>query len=267
MELGYSYGLTAKTEIGLNLDGSYTDDRNADPRRGGGCFYVPEFGGYFGFGCRDEKDTTARLGTLRAQISRSLSPENESPGMVGWIGIDLLENRSQEGEDFKPVSGAFNAGFSLYRTYDPIVLRVVFGYAHIPPEHIRGIGRWDRGDTISVSPSLLFAVNNVVSISATSNIQVTFSDTLNRQDNCNRCNYRRTVVSTGLGVSLLLWDRTTVYISGSTIASGDGGASFGAFIRHRLKKAEGSWWGRYRARVGGIAAGMIAGASIRDLTR
>ncbi|MBF2755563.1 MAG: hypothetical protein ISN29_09960 [Gammaproteobacteria bacterium AqS3] len=225
---------------------------------------------------------------LSAQISRSLSPENETPGMFGWLGIDLLENRSAEGEDFRRGRGAFNAGLSLYRTYDPIVLRVAFGYAHIPPEHIRDAGRFDRGDTISISPSVLFAVNNIVSISATSDIQVMFSDTLDRQD---RYGYRRTVVTAGLGVSLSLRDRTTIYISGSTFASASGGASFGVFVRHRLKrgdllaKLEGDgqsaevggttdsekgvdgWWGRNRARIGGIAAGLIFGASVRNLAR
>ncbi|MBF2755336.1 MAG: hypothetical protein ISN29_08780 [Gammaproteobacteria bacterium AqS3] len=276
-ELGYSYGLTEDIEVGLSLDASHTDDRNADPRRGGECIYAPTLGRYLGPRCRDEKDTTTRLGTLRAQISRGLSPENETPGAFGWVGFDLLENRSAEGEDFRRGRGAFNAGLSLYRTYDPIVLRIAFGYAHIPPEHIRNAGRFDRGDTISISPSVLFAVNNIVSISATSDIQVTFSDTLDRQD---RYSYRRTVVTAGIGVSLSLRDRTTVYISGSTFASAGGGASFGVFVRHRPRRddlladdsestesEQGTWWGRHRVKVWGIASGLIAASRVRDARR
>ncbi|MBF2755108.1 MAG: hypothetical protein ISN29_07605 [Gammaproteobacteria bacterium AqS3] len=294
LEFGYSYGLTEKTEIGLSLTGSYTDNRNADRFRDGRCRYVLELRRYVG--CRDEKDTTTRLGTLSAEISRSLSPENETPGVFGWFGIDLLDNRATEGENFERGSGAFNAGLSLYRTYDPIVLRVALGYIHRPPETVRG-DRWDRGDTLSVSPSVSFAVNNVVSVSATSSIQVTLSPTLNRQDDYG---YRTTSVSMGLGVSLSLRDRTTVYISGSTFAGSGGGASFGAFVRHRLQRRDllsdladaaeqadgeggpsdaggteveaakgsgGSWWDRHRVRVWGIAVGLAAGAKVRDVRR
>ncbi|MBF2755372.1 MAG: hypothetical protein ISN29_08975 [Gammaproteobacteria bacterium AqS3] len=143
-----------------------------------------------------------------------------------------------------------------------------------------------------------FAVNSIVSISATSDIQVTLSDALDRQDDCIGCDYRRTSVSTGLGVSLSLRDRTTVYISGSTFASAGGGASFGAFVRHRPQRrelladlvgggnqssedsspvdasnagteqdAQNGWWDRHRVRVWGIAVGLAAGAKVMDVRR
>ncbi|MBF2755373.1 MAG: hypothetical protein ISN29_08980 [Gammaproteobacteria bacterium AqS3] len=103
-EVGYSYGLTEKTAIGLSLTGSYTDNRSADPFRDL----------FSDLRVRDEKNTITRLGILTAEISRSISPENETPGVFGWLGIDLLENRATEGENFKRLSGAFNAGVSLY---------------------------------------------------------------------------------------------------------------------------------------------------------
>ncbi|MBF2754476.1 MAG: hypothetical protein ISN29_04355 [Gammaproteobacteria bacterium AqS3] len=198
--------------------------------------------------------------------------------MFGWIGIDLLENRAAEGLDIEPMSGAFNAGLSVYRTYDPIVLRVGLGYGH-RPEEPRAYGVWDEGDSFSISPAVSFAVNNIVSVSATASVRVKFSDTLDGQDNYS---HRQTTVTAGLGVGLSLWDRTTIYLSGSAFAGAGGGASFGAFARHRLRRdllpddAEGSepergawgeWWGRHRVKVWGIATGLIAGARVRDAGR
>ena len=284
LRFGYSYGLLKDTEIGLSLSGSYTDNRNANRFRDGRCRYDFELSRYVG--CRDEKDTTARLSTLGTQVSHSFSPENETPGVYGWLGIDLLENQATEGEDFERSNGDFNAGLSLYRTYDPIVLRVAFGYVHRPPENTPA-GRWDRGDTITVSPSVSFAVNHIVSITATTDIQMTQGDALDGLDDCIGCDYRRTVVYTGLGVSLSLRDRTALYISSSSVASGSGGASFGAFVRHRLKRFKlledessdegvqhgdktgswSTWWAKHRVRVWGIATGLAAAVKVRNIRR
>ncbi|MBF2754005.1 MAG: hypothetical protein ISN29_01925 [Gammaproteobacteria bacterium AqS3] len=213
--MGYSYGLNKNAELALNLRGVYVDERAS-------------------FGRFSYADTQTRISTLDAELGHRFSPENETPGIYGRFGITLLENRAQEGEDFEALSGDFSASLALYRTYDPIVLRLSIAYRNTVGRQTTDGDYYDSGDTVTISPTVSFAVNHLISISAIGDVQVIQKNEINSRNIAG--DYRRTIVRAGLGLSLSISDRTTLYASGSLVASGQDEASVGLFIRHRLRR-------------------------------
>ncbi|MBF2755526.1 MAG: hypothetical protein ISN29_09775 [Gammaproteobacteria bacterium AqS3] len=208
--LGYRYGLNARTEVSLNLSGTSAEQRAANSSR-----YITK--------------TNAKLDTLNAGLSYSLSPENETPAVFGHIDLTLFENRASAGQDWHTLPGSLGIGLTLYRTYDPVVLSFSSGYRHTPRQRSQA-GSTDTGDVLYISPSLTFAVNNSVSLSGNADVSIVQRNQLNGRG----AGIRRTVIRSGFGIGISPSAQFNLYFNYLFALSGSDETSLGLNVRYKM---------------------------------
>ncbi len=158
MTAGIRYGLTLDTELYSRITGVAEDRRtfNAD-----------------GISSK----TNTRPTDLWFGVNHRFSNDNDTPALLGFAELAVAENVAFEGEEV--VFGkSLMVGMTTYRAIDPLVLSLTTGYNYSEQRSV-GENLENPGDFFFISPSVGFAVNNLVTLTTGFRWQVRQRDEFN----------------------------------------------------------------------------------------
>ncbi len=144
MTAGVRYGLTLDTELYSRITGIAEDRRT-----------------FFKIGGTSDS-TNTRPTNLWFGVNHRFSNDNKTPALLGFAELAVAENVAFEGEEI--VFGkSLLLGMTTYRAIDPIVLSLTTGYNYSEQRDV-GDDLEKPGAFFFISPSVGFAVNNLVTL-------------------------------------------------------------------------------------------------------
>lgn len=157
--------------------------------------------------------------------------EGKSPALLGFAEIAAVERSQLPGstdtQDYSGHSGLIGA--TTYRVIDPVVLSFTGAYRINAPRVIN-TQSYIPGNYLLLNPSVSFAVNSDITLSAGLLWLNTRADMLNGQDQ----SIIRTSTDFSFGLAWLWDERTILSINNSANLSGSGGANLGLIWTHKL---------------------------------
>ena len=168
--------------------------------------------------------STSRFDSLWLGINHKLVEEGKSPAVLGFLEIAAAEkSQLPTASDTRMVSGkSALIGATTYRVFDPIVLALTAAYHLNAPRTIGGQS-YRPGNYLMLNPTMSFAVNNDISLSAGIQWRNVRSDRIDGAD----LGLLRTSTDLSLGLALQWDERSTLNFSSTANLSGRGGAGFG----------------------------------------
>ncbi len=208
---GVRYGLTLNTELYSRITGiaEYTRSINTDGRS-------------------NVKDT--RPSDLWFGINHRFSNDNETPALLGFAELALVEYVAWQDEDF--VHGkSLLIGMTTYRAIDPIVLSLSAGYNY---SHTRDVGDNEEnpGDFLFINPSMGFAINNLVSMTIGGRWQARDRDEYNGK----QWGIRTTKTSMDFGLGYSWSKKLTLQVNSRFDISGEPNASTSLNMIYKLSQ-------------------------------
>ena len=161
-------------------------------------------------------------------VNHRFSSDNDTPALLGFFEVALVENAAGEGNEFVYGKTAM-AGFTTYRTTDPLVLALTAGYRYGAERKLDKVDI-DPGDLIFINPNIAFAVNHEVTL--TSGLQWRWQqrDRVDNQDQGIRTT--QTKMEFGLGYA---WSRRLTLLANSRAdVTGDSGVEMGATFLYKF---------------------------------
>ena len=175
--------------------------------------------------------TNNRFDSFWLGVNHKLVEEGKSPALLGFVEIAALEKSllpgSTDSQNFSGRSGLIGA--TTYRVIDPIVLSFTAAYRINAPRDIKDQS-YIPGNFLMLSPSMSFAVNTDITLSAGLLWRNTRPDVLNGQDQ----GILRTSTDLNLGLAWLWDERTTLSINSKSNQSGSGGSDIGMTWTYKL---------------------------------
>lgn len=178
-----------------------------------------------------DSQTNSRFDSLWLGVNHKLIEEGKSPALLGFFEIAALEKSllpgSADSQNFSGRSGLIGA--TAYRVIDPIVLSFTAAYRINAPRDIKDQS-YIPGNFLVLSPSLSFAVNTDITLSAGLLWRNTRADVLNGQDQ----SMFRTSTDLNLGLAWLWNERSVLSINSKSNQSGSGGTDIGMTWTYKL---------------------------------
>ncbi len=173
----------------------------------------------------------SRFDSLWLGINHKFIEEGESPALLGFAEIAALErsylSSVADAQDYSGRAGLIGA--TTYRVIDPIVLSFTGAYRINAPRSINNQS-YTPGNFLLLSPSLAFAVNSDITLSAGLLWRNTRPDVINGQDQ----SLLRTSTDFNLGLAWLWSERSVLNFSSKANLSGSGGAELGMTWVYKL---------------------------------
>lgn len=178
-----------------------------------------------------DSQTNSRFDSLWLGVNHKLIEEGKSPALLGFFEIAALEKSLLPGaSDSKNFSGRSGLiGATTYRVIDPIVLSFTAAYRINAPRDVND-KNYIPGNFLVLSPSLSFAVNTDITLSAGLLWRNTRPDALNGQDQ----SILRTSTDLNLGLAWLWDERSVLGINSKSNQSGSGGSDIGVTWTYKL---------------------------------
>lgn len=214
MAISLRRGITPDTEIYATLVVDHTDTRE-------------QFAG------DRYADTSTRFTELSIGASREFVSEGESPGVVGYGELTLLENQASEGTQLVHAE-SMQIGATLYRTYDPVVISLSMGYLYNGTRPFDS-GSYDPGDIVYLTPSFSFAINNELSLSSAVYYRLHHPGRFAGQDT----GVRYSELQFGVGMSASRSDRLVLRMDGRFNISSNPKASITFEVSYNIPSAKG----------------------------
>lgn len=205
---GVRYGLTAKDEIYGRASGLVVDSRSESVT--GETF----------------KDSDTRLSDVWIGINHKFRDDVDKPALFAFGEVQIAENQSDGSTEY---GKSFLVGLTTYQTYDPIVLSLTGSYQHNLKTGDNG-NSYKQGNSISLSPSVGFAVNDKVTLTGGVNWRMQQASEYDGKTE----GIRRTTTSLNLGLGYALGKDNTLNFSVRPQVSGDGDVQLGMNWIHRF---------------------------------
>jgi len=150
-----------------------------------------------------------------------------------WVffEIALVENAAGEGNELVYGKTAM-AGFTTYRTTDPLVLSLTAGYRYSAERKLDKVDI-DPGDLIFINPNIAFAVNHEVTL--TSGLQWRWQQ-LDRVDNQDQ-GIRITQTKVGFGLGYAWSKHLTLLANSRADVTGDSGVEIGVTFLYKFSSS------------------------------
>ncbi len=194
--LGFRYGLTNRTEIYGR--GSYLHDRSRNS-------------GTFG----SSSSTESRFIDAWIGANYRFKFDGETPAMVGFAEFSVRENDATGNRSFK----SNMIGATVYKSIDPVVFSLTSAY-RFNRSYSSNFKKYKSGNVFLLTPSVSFAANNFVTLSAGVQWSSRQSDQVNKIEQ----GARKTSTDLVLGVSYSIDPKNSVGLSMRTNSSGRNGA-------------------------------------------
>ena len=158
-------------------------------------------------------------------MNHRLIREDSSPALLGFAEVALAEHQNNHTHSAKSIQ----LGLTTYRTTDPLVLAFTTAYRINRPYSTNGIA-YQSGNMLLISPSMSFAVNHLVTLSAGFNVRRQQADSVNglSQGSVN------TSTSFNLGLGYSYDERTMFNTTLRGNLSGGNGAEIGLTASFKL---------------------------------
>lgn len=168
--------------------------------------------------------STSRFDSLWLGINHKLIEEGKSPAVLGFLEIAAAEkSQLPTATDTRKVNGkSALIGATTYRVFDPVVLALTAAYHLNTPRTIAGQS-YRPGNYLMLNPTMSFAVNNDISLSAGIQWRNVKADSIDGQT----IGMLRTSTDLNLGLAFKWDERSTINFSSTANLSGRGGAGFG----------------------------------------
>jgi len=151
----------------------------------------------------------------------------DKPALLGFTEIQAAE---QQVDGNIAYGKAILLGLTTYQTYDPVVLSLT-GTTQLNTKRKDGNIDYQPGNSLSLSPSVGFAVNDKVTLSTGLTWRMRQADKLDGEEK----GIRRTNTSLDLGLGYALGKRDTLHLSTRPQVSGNGDVQVVANWIHRLE--------------------------------
>lgn len=178
-----------------------------------------------------DSQTNNRFDSLWLGVNHKLIEEGKSPALLGFVEIAAVERSLLSGatdsQDSYGHSGLIGA--TTFRVIDPIVLSFTGAYRINAPRDINNQS-YIPGNFLLLSPSMSFAVNSDITLSAGLLWRNTLPDIRNGQDQ----SLLRTSTDLNLGLAWLWDERSVLSINSKSNQSGSGGADIGMTWTYKL---------------------------------
>ncbi|WGZ93175.1 MAG: transporter [Candidatus Thiothrix putei] len=207
---GIRYGLTKDTEIYARAS-AIGIDRRAETASGDTL-----------------KDSESRFADAWLGVNQRIRDDADKPALFVFGEIQAAE-RQDSGKNIYGKS--LTAGFTTYQTYDPVVLSLT-GAAQLNATRKDGSTEHRPGNSLSLSPSVGFAVNDKVTLTTGLTWRLRQADNVDGKET----GIRRTTTSLDLGLGYALGKRDTLNLSARPQVSGNGDVQVVANWIHRLEK-------------------------------
>lgn len=177
--------------------------------------------------------SSSRFDSLWLGINHKLIEEGKLPALLGFVEIAAAEKSQLPGlNDTRTAVGKSGlVGATTYRIFDPVVLALTAAYRLNASRSINGQS-YIPGNYLLLSPSMSFAVNNDISLSAGIQWRNQRANALNGKDQ----SLLRTSTDLDLGLAMQWDDRSTISFSSTANLSGNSGASLGLTWTSKLGK-------------------------------
>lgn len=168
--------------------------------------------------------SASRFESFWLGLNHKLIEEGKSPALLGFVEISAVEKSQLPSLTNTRIVAGKSAliGVTTYRVLDPIVLAFTAAYHLNAPRTIAGQG-YRPGNYFMLNPSMSFAVNNDVSLSAGIQWRNVKADRIDEQT----LGMLRTSTDLNLGLAFQWDERSTLNFSSTANLSGGGGAGFG----------------------------------------
>lgn len=207
--LGARYGVTSKTEIYNRIIATIDNTR-------------------FQSEVETDSRSSEQWNDFVLGINHQLSADNDTPALLVFAEISVLENSATNGTDI--VYGkSGQLGFTTYRSIDPVVLSLTTGYRYAGRRDIDGQSV-DPGDLFFINPSLGFAINNEVTV--TGGVQFNFRG--DDEVEGERIGIRTSQTDLDFGVGYSVGEKITLNFNVRTDISSDSGAQAGFNVLYKL---------------------------------
>jgi len=190
------YGLTGKTEIYARGTGQYSSSRSIAGSM-----------------------TDIRFLNTWAGASYQFKKDTETPAVIGFLETALLEKGQKSTSSFQ----SWAAGITAYKSIDPIVF-ILSGYYRVNLTRKDGETTIDSGNAFALNPSIAFAVNDRVTLSA----GVHWSNTWpwhSKVNGVDKRPFRETKTDLQLGVDYGFSDNNILNVTFSSNVSGTRGSN------------------------------------------
>lgn len=177
--------------------------------------------------------SSSRFDSLWLGINHKLFEEGRLPALLGFVEIAAAEKSQLPGlNDVRTVVGKSSlVGTTTYRIFDPVVLALTAAYRLNAPRTINGQS-YTPGNYLLLNPSMSFAVNNDISLSAGIQWRNQRANALNGKDQT----LLRTSTDLDLGLAMQWDERSSINFRSTANLSGNSGASLGLTWTSKLGK-------------------------------
>ena len=194
--IGIRYGLTNRTEIYGR--GSYLYDRHRSS-------------GDFG----STSTTESRFLDAWIGANYRFKFDDETPAVIGFAEASIREKDSTGSRSFK----SNMIGVTTYKSIDPVVFSFTSAY-QFNRSHTTNFNEYKSGNLLLLTPSISFAANSLVTLSAGFQWSNRQADQFNQRS----LGSRKTSTSINLGVSYSVDQKNSIGLSMRTNSSGRDGA-------------------------------------------
>lgn len=194
--LGLRYGVTSKTEITSRVSYLFTEGRQVS-----------------GMGFSSQSDSY--LADAWVGISHQFKGDDQTPAILGFGELALYENRGLDSSNLKSTL----IGLTAYKAIDPVVFAITAAYRASASRN-EGGANIKPGAIWTISPTVVFAANDRVSLSTGFQWTAKQADSINGQ----ALFARRTQTSLVLGVGYGLQKGSSINLSLKANTSGGQGA-------------------------------------------
>lgn len=194
--LGLRYGLSARTEVTSRVSYLFTESRQMS-----------------GMGFNSQSD--AYVADAWLGVSHQFKVDDATPAILGFGELALYENRGSDSSNLKSTL----IGLTAYKAIDPVVLAITAAYRASASRDENG-ANVKPGTIWTLSPTVIFAANDRVSLNTGFQWTARLADSVNGQSQF----ARRTQTSLVLGVGYGLQEDSSINLSLKTNTSGGQGA-------------------------------------------
>lgn len=207
---GIRYGLTNKDEIYGRVSGVSVDSRSEN--------LLGEV----------SKISDTRFSDAWVGINHKFRDDTDKAALFGFAELQLAEKQS---DDSTAKGKSAVIGMTTYQTYDPVVLSLTGAVQVNGKRDVNGID-YKPGNSLILSPSVGFAVNDKVTLTSGVNWRMKQED----EYNGTKTGIKRTSTSLNLGLGFALGKKDTLNFAVQPQVSGDGDVQMNLNWIHHLEK-------------------------------
>ncbi|QQZ27518.1 hypothetical protein HMY34_01395 [Thiothrix subterranea] len=161
-------------------------------------------------------------------VNHRIRDDTDKPAIFGFTELQVAERQTGGNTAY---GKSLLVGMTTYQTYDPVVLALT-GAVQLNTNRKDGDTDYRPGNSLSISPTVGFAVNDKVTLSSGLNWRMQQADTRDGETQ----GIRRTSTSLDLGLGYAFSKHDTLDVSVRPQVSGDGDVQVGVAWLHRLEK-------------------------------